>query len=316
MCTYPNYLMIKKFEHIYVFFNRTRNQGISLSDSTVLQMIHSWTFLSTYSPLPSLSVCSQTSVTWWFSPRPWWSPCHGRLPRTASRTATNEKSDSKPWSAARDPCWCHSAVRSCLSDQFSLSLLSLISPPRCRGKALRRCSGGRSGAFAAAASGRVPPWRRAWGETGGAGRPLNTCKGSVYTPWPVSHSCCLLSLSWTLVSHFPEEEKTKEEQTDSSPDDIILWTLQTFCFFFFERALGDPYQVDVTQLVQPEVVDGSCNCWEVVRFECSITQTNSCAQSGQNPPVWYALLSAQLSRRKRKEMKSVHLPSLLCLPVC
>lgn len=83
--------------------------------------------------------------------------------------------------------------------------------------------------------------------------------------------------------------------------------------FFFERALGDPYQVDVTQLVQPEVVDGSCNCWEVVRFECSITQTNSCAQSRQNPPVWYALLSAQLSRRKRKEMKSVHLPSLFCV---
>lgn len=46
-----------------------------------------------------------------------------------------------------------------------------------------------------------------------------------------------------------------------------------------------PYQVDITQLIQPEVVDGGRDGWEVIGLESSITETNSSAQSRQNPPV-------------------------------
>lgn len=46
-----------------------------------------------------------------------------------------------------------------------------------------------------------------------------------------------------------------------------------------------PYQVDITQLIQPEVVDGGRDGWEVVGLESSITETNSSTQSRQNPPV-------------------------------
>ena len=45
------------------------------------------------------------------------------------------------------------------------------------------------------------------------------------------------------------------------------------------------YQVDVAELVQPEVVDGGGDGWEVVGLEGSVTETNSSAQPRQNPPV-------------------------------
>lgn len=45
------------------------------------------------------------------------------------------------------------------------------------------------------------------------------------------------------------------------------------------------YQVDVTEFVQPEVVDGGRDGWEVVSLEAGITQTDSSTQSRQNPPV-------------------------------
>lgn len=51
------------------------------------------------------------------------------------------------------------------------------------------------------------------------------------------------------------------------------------------RRLKVSYQVDVAELVQPEVVDGRCDGWEVVGLEAGITETNSGTQSGQNPPV-------------------------------
>lgn len=56
-----------------------------------------------------------------------------------------------------------------------------------------------------------------------------------------------------------------------------------------------PYQVDIAELVQPEVVDGGCDGWEVVGLEGSVTEANSSAQSRQNPPVGYTLVSTQLS---------------------
>lgn len=59
-----------------------------------------------------------------------------------------------------------------------------------------------------------------------------------------------------------------------------------------------PYQVDITQLVQPEVVNGRCDGWEVVGPERSIAQSHSCAQPRENPPVRYTLLSAQLGGRE------------------
>lgn len=49
--------------------------------------------------------------------------------------------------------------------------------------------------------------------------------------------------------------------------------------------LNVPHQVDVTQLVQPEVVDCGGDTWEVIGLEASITETNSGTQSGKNPPV-------------------------------
>lgn len=45
------------------------------------------------------------------------------------------------------------------------------------------------------------------------------------------------------------------------------------------------YQIHITELVQPEVVDGGGDGWEVVGLEAGITETDSGAQSRQNPPV-------------------------------
>ena len=45
------------------------------------------------------------------------------------------------------------------------------------------------------------------------------------------------------------------------------------------------YQVDITELVKPEVVDGGGDSREVVGFEASITESNSSTQPGQDPPV-------------------------------
>lgn len=49
--------------------------------------------------------------------------------------------------------------------------------------------------------------------------------------------------------------------------------------------LNVPHQVDITQLIQPEVVDCGGDSWEVVGFEASITETNSSTKSRKNPPV-------------------------------
>lgn len=45
------------------------------------------------------------------------------------------------------------------------------------------------------------------------------------------------------------------------------------------------YQVDITELVKPEVVDGGSDGWEVVGLKSRVTETNSSTQSRQNPSV-------------------------------
>jgi hypothetical protein len=52
-----------------------------------------------------------------------------------------------------------------------------------------------------------------------------------------------------------------------------------------ETRQTDSHQIDVTELVEPEVVDGCGDSWEVVGLEPCITQTHSSTQTGQNPPV-------------------------------
>lgn len=55
------------------------------------------------------------------------------------------------------------------------------------------------------------------------------------------------------------------------------------------------YQVDVTQLVEPEVVDGGGDAWEIVGLERSVAESDGGAESRQNPSVGDALLTAQLT---------------------
>lgn len=60
-------------------------------------------------------------------------------------------------------------------------------------------------------------------------------------------------------------------------------------------AVQASYQVDVTQLVQPEVVNGRGEAWEVVALERSVAESDGGTQSGQDPPVGDALLATQLT---------------------
>lgn len=60
-------------------------------------------------------------------------------------------------------------------------------------------------------------------------------------------------------------------------------------------ALQASYQVDVTQLVQPEVVNGRGEAGEVVALERSVAESDGGAQSRQDPPVGDALLATQLT---------------------
>lgn len=153
----------------------------------------------------------------------------------------------------------------------------------------RRCWGGRSEAVGVVTSGRVPQWRRAsWG-TEDADQPLDRCKASVCTPGLVSGCCCLPLLYWTLVSHFPAGRVCNSRCKEMN--------------FFRPRMLSSlkvPYQINITKLIQPEVVDGCGNAWEVVGLEAGVTESNSSAEPGQNPPVWYTLLPGQLSGLKGK----------------
>lgn len=51
------------------------------------------------------------------------------------------------------------------------------------------------------------------------------------------------------------------------------------------ESIGVSYQVYITELIEPEVVDGSGDGWEVVGLEASVTESNSSTQPGQDPPV-------------------------------
>jgi len=57
---------------------------------------------------------------------------------------------------------------------------------------------------------------------------------------------------------------------------------------------GGPHQVDVTELVQPEGVDGRGDAGEVVGLEARAADPHRRRQPGQDPPVHRALLAAQL----------------------
>lgn len=171
-------------------------------------------------------------------------------------------------------------------------------------------------------SGRVPHWRTALWETEGADPPPDRCKGSVCTPALVSGWHCLPLLCWTLVSHFPVQSWGKEMRESSVMGFLvhiksISWnrnpckkkkkTLHALTHDVFKMLSGHKlsYQVDIAELIEPEVVDGGGDGWKVVGLETSVTETNSSTQPGQNPPVWYALLSTQLRRSNDVERRNI-----------
>lgn len=54
------------------------------------------------------------------------------------------------------------------------------------------------------------------------------------------------------------------------------------------------HQVNVTKLVKPEVVDCRGHSWKVVVFKSLVAELHSMAESAQNPPVKFSLLSTHL----------------------
>ena len=60
------------------------------------------------------------------------------------------------------------------------------------------------------------------------------------------------------------------------------------------RAHAGPHQVDVTELIQPEGVDGRCDAGEVVGLEACGAASHRRRQPGQDPAVHRTLLPAQL----------------------
>lgn len=70
-------------------------------------------------------------------------------------------------------------------------------------------------------------------------------------------------------------------------------------------AVRASYQVDVAQLVQPEVVDGRGEAREVVGLERGVAEGDGGAQPRQNPPVGDALLAAQLTTQVESMLVSL-----------
>lgn len=58
------------------------------------------------------------------------------------------------------------------------------------------------------------------------------------------------------------------------------------------------YQIDVTELIQPEIVDGSGDCGKIVGLESAITQCYCCAQTRQNPAIRDTFTATQLKKKK------------------
>ncbi len=54
------------------------------------------------------------------------------------------------------------------------------------------------------------------------------------------------------------------------------------------------YQIDIAELVQPEIVDGSGDCGKIVGLKSTITQRYCCTQTGQNPAVRHTFTATQL----------------------
>ena len=54
------------------------------------------------------------------------------------------------------------------------------------------------------------------------------------------------------------------------------------------------HQVDITELVKPEVVDSGGGCGEVVVLESLVAQVDGVAESAQDPEVEKPLISRQL----------------------
>lgn len=54
------------------------------------------------------------------------------------------------------------------------------------------------------------------------------------------------------------------------------------------------YQVNIAQFIEPEVVDGCGDCWEIVGLESVSTERHGSTEAGQNPPIRDTLTAAQL----------------------
>lgn len=63
-----------------------------------------------------------------------------------------------------------------------------------------------------------------------------------------------------------------------------LFSRHTMCFEL-HSGLKPSYQVDIAELVEPEVVDGGGDGWKFVSLEAGITESDGGTQPGQNPPV-------------------------------
>lgn len=70
-------------------------------------------------------------------------------------------------------------------------------------------------------------------------------------------------------------------------------------------AVRASYQVDVAQLIQPEVVDGRGEAREVIGLERGVAEGDGGAQPRQNPPVGDALLAAQLTTQVESVLVSL-----------
>lgn len=80
-------------------------------------------------------------------------------------------------------------------------------------------------------------------------------------------------------------------------------------------AVRASYQVDVAQLVQPEVVDGRGEAREVVGLERGVAEGDGGAQPRQNPPVGDALLAAQLTTQDENMLVSLARCLFICIPL-
>lgn len=170
------------------------------------------------------------------------------------------------------------------------------SPLSSLGKGWPRYWGGCPGAASVVTVGRVPRWRKAWWETGGGARHPDRYRES---------ACKYLFVSGLLgrfcskqASHFPTHTHThfcsfhsyqlrwRQARQPKKNEEINKWKATEKEQVF--------YQINITQFIEPEVIDGRGDCWEIVGLEPISAERHGSAEAGQNPPIRHTLSAAQL----------------------